>query len=423
MARRAGVPAAPQRACSRLARRPATSACCSTSSTPTSSWPRSNGCWRALGRGRPSPGRAIALPIGISFFTFQKISYLVDVYRGTAQPARGRCATTCSTSSLFPQLIAGPIVRYHDVARADRQRADHTPRAVLRRHLAVLPRPGQEGADRQRAGRGGRRGFGDAAGRPVAPAARGSASLCYSFQIYFDFSGYSDMAIGLGRMLGFEFLENFNRALHLAQLHRVLAALAHLAVELHARIPVRPARRQPRRRRSRTYLNLWIVFLLSGFWHGAAWNFVAWGAFHGFFLSLDKLFKNTRIEPRARVAGDPGQPSCSCCSAGCCSARDDARRMPWATSARMWMSSASAGAVGGLGDSSSSACATGAARVAAAVCFGPAFSRVRFDSMRLIRRRPGRQAVGAVAVAMFLLVFSASVLATSSFNPFIYFRF
>ena len=128
--------------------------------------------------------------------------------------------------------------------------------------------------------------------------------VAYAFQIYFDFSGYSDMAIGLGRMLGIEFLENFNRP-YVSRTITEFWRRWHVSLSNWMReylyIPLGGNRKGV----ARTYLNLWLVFLISGFWHGAAWNFVAWGAFHGFLLCVDKLFKGTRVSRAPAWVGIP----------------------------------------------------------------------------------------------------------------------
>ena len=127
--------------------------------------------------------------------------------------------------------------------------------------------------------------------------------LFFTFQIYFDFSAYSDMAIGLARMLGFRLLENFNMPYLVVQHHRVLAALAHLAVHLDPRVPVRPARRQPRAARAALPQP---VDLLPrrGLWHGAAWTYIAWGAYNGLFLVLEKLFLLRWLNRLPRLAAN-----------------------------------------------------------------------------------------------------------------------
>ena len=227
----------------------------------------------------------VALPIGISFFTFHKISYVVDVYRGVARPARS-FADCLLYFALFPQLIAGPIIRYHDVDEQIRGRSHSVElfwsgvqrfvlgllkKAVIANAMAAMCDPVLE--------------------RPtymVPQAFAWLAAAAYYFQIYFDFSGYSDMAVGLGRMLGFRWLENFDRP-YIATTFTDFWRRWHISLSNFMReyvyIPLGGNRTTP----LRAYRNLWIVFLVSGFWHGASWNFVVWGAYQGVFLTIDKL--------------------------------------------------------------------------------------------------------------------------------------
>jgi alginate O-acetyltransferase complex protein AlgI len=229
---------------------------------------------------------AVVLPIGISFFTFHKISYIVDVYRGTVKPSRSFIDYALYIA-LFPQLIAGPIIRYYDIAVQITSR-QHDLDSVL------------YGAYRFCLGLGKKVLIADSMAQVVQnifelhPEALSSSrawlgAVCYAYQIYFDFSGYSDMAIGLGRIMGFRFLENFNMP-YIAQNFTEFWRRWHISLSNWMRdylyIPLGGNRVSP----LRTYLNLWIVFILSGFWHGASWNFVVWGIYHGFFLAMDKLF-------------------------------------------------------------------------------------------------------------------------------------
>jgi alginate O-acetyltransferase complex protein AlgI len=375
-----------------------------------------NGLIARLGGGGFS-WMAVALPIGISFFTFQKVSYLVDVYRGVAQPARN-AADYLLYVVLFPQLIAGPIVRYHDVARQLVER-----KYVRERFFTGILRFCQ--------GLGKKVLVANTLGE-VADAAFGLAPgdlscgwawlgvLAYAFQIYFDFSGYSDMAIGLGRLLGIEFLENFNRPYISGSItefwRRWHISLSNWMRE-YLYIPLGGNRKGV----ARTYFNLWLVFLVSGFWHGAAWNFVAWGAYHGFFLCLDKLFKGTRISRAPAWLAIPATFVLVLFSWVLF-------RAPTLPHALAYMGRMVNVLAAGAPESAV-ALVFGLrqqAILAAAVvlCFGPAVKAHPFDFMRL---EPARatvpQAVARFAVSMGLLVWSASVLATSNFNPFIYFRF
>lgn len=240
----------------------------------------------ALSGFEPIPWGAVLLPIGVSFFTFQKISFLVDLYRGKAERPE-RFIDYALFVTLFPQLIAGPIIRFHDIAEQLRGRV-HTEerffsgmlrfsiglakKLLIADYLAIT-------ADQVFV---------------QAPAAQPTAYLwigllAYSFQIYFDFSGYSDMAIGIGKFFGFRFPENFDQPYRSRSFtefwRRWHMTLSHWMKE-YLYIPLGGNRRGA----FRTYLNLVIVFLLSGLWHGAAWTFILWGAFHGSFLVLERRF-------------------------------------------------------------------------------------------------------------------------------------
>ncbi|NLG35321.1 MAG: MBOAT family protein [Lentisphaerae bacterium] len=250
----------------------------------------------------PFPWRHIVLPIGISFFTFQKVSYLVDVYRGTAQPARS-AGRHLLYISLFPQLIAGPIVRYHDV---DRQLEHRTTTSGLfldglwrfcigLAKKVLLANTFARMADAV---------FGAHPFDLTAPQAW-AGLLAYSFQLYYDFAGYSDMAIGLGRMMGLRFLENFNFPYASAGIgefwRRWHISLGRFMME-YLYIPLGGNRDGHRK----TLRNLWLVFLASGIWHGANWTFVLWGIWHGTLISLEKHAGPARMEriPRAlRITG------------------------------------------------------------------------------------------------------------------------
>ena len=359
---------------------------------------------------------AVALPIGISFFTFQKVSYLVDVYRGTARVARN-AADYLLYVALFPQLIAGPIVRYHDVALQLIQR-DHTRARFFAGILRFCQGLGKKVLVANTMAEVADAAFG------AAPASLSCGwawvgVLAYAFQIYFDFSGYSDMAIGLGRLLGIEFLENFNRP-YISRSITEFWRRWHISLSNWMReylyIPLGGNRKGV----ARTYLNLWLVFLISGFWHGAAWNFVAWGAFHGFFLCLDKLFKGTRVARAPAWVGIPVTFVLVLFSWVLFRAETLAHAMAYMGRMVDVFSAAPGAAVAieiGVRHQ--------AMLVAALVlCFGPAVKARAFDFMRL---EPAQATLGQVAarfaVAMLLLAWSASVLATSTFNPFIYFRF
>ncbi|TFH17380.1 MAG: MBOAT family protein [Lentisphaerales bacterium] len=225
----------------------------------------------------------ITLPLGISFYSFQALSYSIDVFRGDARAVRSLTDFGCYVS-MFPQLVAGPIVRYQDVADQIERRT-HTfekfSRGVLFVALGLtkkilLADPCGKVADTC---------FG--AGALKALEAWYGA-VAYSFQIYFDFSAYSDMAIGLGLMMGFMFAKNFNSP-YLSQSITEFWQRWHLSLSHWLRdnlyFPLGGNRKGP----GRTYVNLMMVMLLGGLWHGASWNFVIWGGIHGGMLAVERL--------------------------------------------------------------------------------------------------------------------------------------
>lgn len=228
---------------------------------------------------------AVALPLGISFFTFHSLSYVIDVHRRIT-PACRNPINMALYISLFPQLVAGPIIRYHDVASqivSRRIGLEKFSSGVARFCIGLgkkmlVANPVGALADRVFA-------------LPLAELAPGTAWLGivgYTLQIYFDFSGYSDMAIGLGRMFGFEFLENFSYP-YTARSVQDFWRRWHISLSNWFRdylyIPLGGNRRAP----GRVYFNLVTVFFLCGLWHGASWTFVVWGLYHGLFLAAERL--------------------------------------------------------------------------------------------------------------------------------------
>ncbi len=227
----------------------------------------------------------IHLPAGISFFTFQAISYLIDVYRRVAPAEQG--LLNCGLYiSMFPQLIAGPIIRYHDIARQLHKRT------VTLSGFAT-------GAERFTFGLAKKVLLADPLGikadqifnLPLHELSMGDAwlgAVCFTLQIYYDFSGYSDMAIGLGKMFGFKFPENFNYP-YISRSIREFWRRWHISLSTWLRdylyIPLGGSRKGS----TRTIVNLLIVFLLCGLWHGANWTFVIWGLWHGTFLILERI--------------------------------------------------------------------------------------------------------------------------------------
>ena len=225
----------------------------------------------------------IKLPIGISFFTFQAMSYALDVYRGQVPPQRN-FFNTLLYISLFPQLIAGPIVKYHDVA----EQLEHRPLSIedtaagLRRFSCGLCK---KVLIANILGRAADSIYALNMASINAPIAWLGA-VSYLFQIYFDFSGYSDMAIGLGHVFGFNFKENF-RYPYAADSMQDFWRRWHISLSTWFKEYVYIPLGGNRRGNIRTGVNKVIVFFLTGLWHGASWNFVLWGLFHGGFLMLE----------------------------------------------------------------------------------------------------------------------------------------
>lgn len=224
------------------------------------------------------------LPIGLSFFIFQSISYLVDVYRGTSPKARSWFDLALYIS-MFPQLIAGPIVRYSTVAEALRER--RVSRHDVYRgcmlfvvglaYKVLVANNVAEVADAV---------FALPAGQ-LSTVAAWTGTVAYTLQIYFDFAGYSLMAIGIGRLMGFRFPRNFNYP-YIARSITEFWRRWHISLSTWFRDYLYIPLGGNRRGKTRTYINLFVVFILCGLWHGAAWTFLVWGLFHGLILVLER---------------------------------------------------------------------------------------------------------------------------------------
>lgn len=231
----------------------------------------------------------IVLPIGISFYTFESLTYVMDVYRKVHKPLNNFWQYQMYIL-MFPKLIAGPIIRYHEISdqiegRLGKENVSDvlagfyrfviglSKKVLIANTMAVM-------ADK-------------VFNSPISDISSPYAWLgmfAYTFQIYFDFSGYSDMAIGMGRMLGFKFPENFDNPYTSASItefwrkwHMTLGSW----MKNYLYIPLGGNKVSSK---TRLYFNLWLVFLLSGFWHGASWNFIFWGVFHGALLVLERVF-------------------------------------------------------------------------------------------------------------------------------------
>lgn len=243
----------------------------------------------------------LLLPIGISFYTFETLTYVVDVYRRVHKPLRNFWDYQLYII-LFPKMIAGPIIRFHDFAE---QIYDHTAHECTENRL--------RGLYRFFIGLGKKVLIANVMGLSVSQifsipqsdlgaATAWLGALSYTFQIYFDFSGYSDMAIGLALMMGFRFPENFNNpytAVSVTDFWRRWHMTLGSWMREYLYIPLGGNRVGSK---WRLYLNLWLVFLASGLWHGAEWGFIIWGAYHGFFLVAERLFLNRWLVKAGRIS-------------------------------------------------------------------------------------------------------------------------
>ena len=228
----------------------------------------------------------LVLPIGISFYTFETITYVVDVYRRVHKPLT-KFWDYQLYIILFPKLIAGPIIRYHELADQIKDRADVIDDKLTGFYRFIFGLAKKVLIANQ---------MGHVADEIFAlnylemdTLTAWLGSLAYTFQIYFDFSGYSDMAIGLAKMMGFRFPENFNNP-YISQSITEFWRRWHMTLgswmKNYLYIPLGGNKVS----KNRLYFNLWLVFLASGLWHGASWSFVFWGAFHGFFLVIERAF-------------------------------------------------------------------------------------------------------------------------------------
>lgn len=233
----------------------------------------------------------IALPIGISFYTFQSLSYVVDVYRGKNGKgnvkAQKNIFDLALYVALFPQLIAGPIVKYHDIERQIENRTSDicdisygvkrfiyglSKKVIISNTMAMV-------AD-------------EIFALPISYIGTSLAWLgiiCYTLQIYFDFSGYSDMAIGIGKMIGFTFMENFNYP-YISRSIQEFWTRWHISLSTWFKEYLYIPLGGNRKGKYKTYRNLIVVFFATGLWHGASWNFIVWGLFNGFFIVMERMF-------------------------------------------------------------------------------------------------------------------------------------
>jgi alginate O-acetyltransferase complex protein AlgI len=228
----------------------------------------------------------LILPVGISFYTFHQLSMLVDLYKDRTLP-KPSFGNTVLYITLFPQLVAGPIVRYNFIANQLLQRKESlelfykgvqlfiiglAKKVILANTLAVL-------ADS----------IFDSNFEFLTSGTAWLGITAYTLQIYFDFSGYTDMALGLGKMFGFQLPENFNLP-YIAKSMKDFWRRWHISLSTWFRDYVYIPLGGNKASKTRTYFNLIVVFALTGFWHGASWSFVFWGLFHGFFLLMERMW-------------------------------------------------------------------------------------------------------------------------------------
>ena len=353
----------------------------------------------------------IPLPIGISFFTFQAISYLGEVYRREHSPAKN-IIDYGMYITLFPHLIAGPIVRFSDISDEIRNR---------KVDLTGM----YEGLWRFALGLGKKVIIANSIGvvadkifalplEEVTTTIAWTGALCYTFQIYFDFSGYSDMAIGLARMFGFYFPENFNqpyRATTVTEFWRRW----HMSLSRWFRDFVYIPLGGNRHGSFRTAFNLWVVFFLCGLWHGAAWTFVIWGVYHGILLVIERLLRNSYDFETKGLIGNV--VTMLFVTIGWIFFRADGLPQAWAFLGHMFgLSTGPQTTVAGVGFYLQSAPVF---MLFAAVLFSclpvEKSSSINFNTLSWTLARS--------CVIVFLMLLSSAILATSAFNPFIYFRF
>lgn len=236
----------------------------------------------------------IVMPIGISFYTFQALSYVVDVYRGDCKVQKDIYKLALYIC-LFPQLIAGPIVKYHDIAEQIDSREVNFEKVNLgvKRFIIGLSKKmliaNTMGAIADKIFTQNPDTF--------SPLIAWIGSFAYTFQLYFDFSGYSDMAIGLGLIFGFKFLENFNYP-YISKSITEFWRRWHISLSTWFKEYVYIPLGGNRNGQFKTLRNLGIVFLLTGIWHGAAWNFIVWGIWHGFFIIFEKTINIKEFEQK-----------------------------------------------------------------------------------------------------------------------------
>lgn len=366
------------------------------------------------------PVPEIALPLGISFYTFQAMSYVVDVYRGEVKPAHGILDFACYIT-MFPQLVAGPIVRYVDIEKnlADRTTDFSRIASGMRRFLiglikkVVIANSVAEFADKAW-------GYVDG-GSGLPPGLAWLAVIAYSIQIYYDFSGYSDMAIGIGRMLGFDFLENF-RYPYIADSVRDFWRRWHISLSSWFRDYLYIPLGGNRKGLFRTCINSLIVFALCGLWHGASEMFIFWGLWHGLFLMAERLVAYFRKEPSREgciftsILGHAY--TCAVFISGWIVFRSETPGVAWRVFRSLF-------GLESVAPQTNILYIDASPKVLVAVILGIVFSLPVVPALRgfIERKMPlAGNAVSWVVITVAAL-FAILLVAGGSYNPFIYFRF
>jgi len=352
----------------------------------------------------------IELPIGISFFTFQAISYIADVQAGLIMPAK-RLIDFGAYHSLFPQLIAGPIVRYieieQDLYGRKNSLTDFSDGLFrfclgLGKKLIIADQVGNI-SDRVFA----------LPGNELSTAVAWTGALCYALQIYYDFSGYSDMAIGLGKMLGFHFPENFNQP-YLSRNITEFWHRWHMTLSRWFRDYVYIPAGGNRHGAWQTYRNLFLVFFLCGLWHGAAYTFVVWGLYQGLFLAGERMYMH-------RFGKLPGGPLAW-------AATFTVTLVGWVVFRSTTLDQARhiLATMFGLSQPTVVYYALPSYLTAYSLTFiliGLFFALVPFERFSMTLGKTLPQICGRAVAALAVFAYSVILLSAHSFNPFIYFRF
>lgn len=368
--------------------------------------------------GTSLPVPEIGLPIGISFFTFQALSYVIDAYKDPSLIEK-KIFNICLYVSFFPQLIAGPIIKFSDVAQQIHRRT-HTPEKTaygIRRFITGLTKKLIVANNMAVIADGV---FGLASQSLTLPAAWAGA-VCYALQIYFDFSGYSDMAIGLGKMFGFDFKENFNypfSAAGMTDFWRRWNISVSSWFKEYVYIPLGGNRKG----KLRTCLNKCIVFFLTGLWHGANFTFIAWGLIHGAFLLLEQY----EIIPAKKVKSIFGKTLIHVYTAMVILVTFVIFRADTLSQGITVISRMFAGSISASPEASAAVFSQFSPYVILVMALGIIFSLpvVRKANEKLSAKNMTAQAnVISSAATLAMLALCVLSLATASYDPFIYFRF